>query len=160
MKAFTVEGFFANTGWANFYNLGYADSRRRCAEDFDFMPIYVFDGFGKERPTLASLCGIASKTYRDAKNWLTDNELMSFYEGDSYSGLAFPHRPNMFAPKVIEAIENKKRLRDEAARRECTGHVKKSLRAIKARSKQAGQRGGDYRLKKIEHNETPGSVTY
>ena len=73
MKAFSMEGFYANTGWADSYTDAYTELRHDYAEDFDFMPASVLDGFGKERPTLASLCGIADKTYRDAKNWLTDN---------------------------------------------------------------------------------------
>lgn len=159
MKAFTMEGFYANTGWAGEYTSeSYGDIRYDCAEDFDFMPASVFDGFGRERPTLANLCGIADKTFRDAKNWLTDNELMKFYEGDYYTGLAFPHRPNRVAPKVIETMESKKKELAELTRRGCTGHAKKSLRAIKVRSKQADQRNGDPRLKKYTLENAADSV--
>lgn len=159
MKAFTMEGFYANTGWADGYTSeSYGDIRHDFAEDFDFMPASVLDGFGKERPPLANLCGIADKTFRDAKNWLTDNELMHFYEGDYCTGLAFPHRPNRVAPKVIEAMESKKKEQAELTRRGCTGHAKKSLRAIKVRSKQADQRGGDPRLRKITSESEADSV--
>lgn len=158
MKAFTVEGFYANTGWADPYTDAYTDLRHDYAEDFDFMPASVLDGFGRERPTLANLCGLNDRTYRFAKNWLTDNQLMHFYEGDYYTGLAFPHKPNRFAPKVLEAMENKKKVQGDAARRGCTGHAKKSLRAIKVRSKQVSQRGGDSRLKEIDAESAATSV--
>lgn len=161
MKAFTVEGFYANTGWADqcgCSSFDYQEVRHDFVEDFDFMPASVLDGFGRERPTLANLCGIADKTFRDAKNWLTDNELMHFYEGDYYTGLAFPHKPNRYAPKVIEAMENKKKVQSETERRGCTGHAKKTLRAIKVRSRQVSQRGGDPRLSRIEGESAADSV--
>lgn len=147
MKAFTVEGFYANAGWVDPDH--YEDVREVCEDHFDFMPASILDGFGRERPTLANLCGLNDRTYRHAKVWLTDNELMHFYEGDYYTGLAFPHRPNRYAPKVLEAMETKKEKQSEAARRGCTGHAKKALRAIKVRTKQAKERGGDPRLNKI-----------
>ena len=78
---------------------------------------------------------------------------MFFYEGDYCTGLALPHRPNRVAPKVIEAMESRKKEQAELTRRDCTGHAKKSLRSIKVRSQQASQRGGDHRLRKI----APGS---
>ena len=158
MKAFAMEGFYANTGWVGEYTSeSYSNTCHDFAEDFDFMPASVLDGFGRDRPTLAALCGIAERTFRDAKNWLTDNELMHFYEGDYCTGLAFPHQPKRYAPKVLEALENKKKLQSEAIKRGCTGHATKRLRAIKVRSKQASQRGGDPRLGRRERGSAADS---
>lgn len=146
MKAFTVEGFFAETGWLNQEYDGAYWGRYDFESDFDFMPASTLDGFGRTEPTLAELCGVADRTYRDARAWLIDNQLMHFYEGGYYSGLAFPYRPNRYAPKVLDTMESKKKAEGTAIKRDCTGHTKKIIRSIRVRSTQAKKRGGDTRL--------------
>ena len=147
MKAFAGEGAYADAGGISGHNGLSSDLKAGFARDFDFIPVSVLDGFGRERPTLANLCGIADRTFRDARAWLTDNGLMRFYEGESYSGLAFPYKPNRYAPKILELLENIKKTRSETARRGCTGHAQKALRALKMRSKKAGRQSGDPRLR-------------
>ena len=148
MKAFCMPGSYANVGWLNReYDGG---SWYDYAEDFDFMPASVFDAFGKERPALSELCGIQGKTYRDARAWLLCNGLMQNYEGDYCHGLAFPYDVGKYVPKVLGAIQEKRKMKEEHSRKGCTGGAKKSMRAIKVLTMKvkSGEIPGDPRVKK------------
>jgi len=160
MKAFCVAGSYADHGWLEIEEGD--GSWYDFQEDFDFMPASVFDGFGKVRPYLYELCRIQDKTYRDAKKWLFDNDLIRYYEGDYCNGLAFPYDARRYAPKVLETMEQKKE-QQAISRKGCTGHAKKAFRAMKVATMKVQSRkiAGDPRIKKFgEHaaDSVPNSV--
>jgi len=153
MKAFCVMGSYADAGWID--NTEDDGSLSDYAANFDFMPASVFDGFGKTRPALAELCRLPDRTFRRAQAWLLDNGLMHFYAGEYHNGLAFPHRPGLYVPKVLEALElgkAERKRKSEERRTECTGHAKKAMRALKVHSvrAKAGKVAGDPRLRELK----------
>ena len=147
MKSFCSPGTYADYGWLDGDNLHDFFSDRLSDYPFDFMPESFLDGFGTtERPALAQLCGVSDRTYRDAKKWLTDNGLMQYYEGEAYSGIAFPYKPGKYAPNVLAAIEAAKAASVARLAGALSSGSKRTIRAIKKSTKLAQKRTGDSRL--------------
>lgn len=148
MKAFCSPGTYADYGWLDGDNLQDFFSDRLSDYPFDFMPESFLDGFGTtERPALAQLCGVSDRTYRDAKKWLTDNGLMQYYEGEAYSGIAFPYKPGKHAPRVLTAMEAVKAASIERQGRALSSGAKRTIRAMKQSTKRAPRCTSDPRLK-------------
>jgi hypothetical protein len=76
---------------------------------------------------------------------------MQNYEGDYYHGLAFPYAVGKYVPKVLGAIQEKKKMKEELSRKGCTGGAKKSMRAIKVLTMRvkAGEIPDDPRVKNL-----------
>jgi len=111
------------------------------------MPESFLDGFGTEdRPTLAKLCGVSERTCRDAKKWLTNNNLMQYHEGDQFNGIAFPHNPERHAPRVLASIEAAKAASAERHGRALSSGSKRTIRAMKKSTKAAPKHTSDTRL--------------
>ena len=143
LKSFSYPGGYADIGWQDGSTL--ADLLDEYP--YDFMPEHLLDEFGKEeRPTLANLCGVSERTYRDAKKWLIDNNLMKYHEGDMFNGFTFPHNPGKYAPNVLAAIEAAKAASVARLAGALSSGSKRTIRAIKKSTKLAQKRTGDSRL--------------
>ena len=142
-KSFSYPGTYADHAWQDIDTLAYLLDEY----PFDFMPESFLDIFGTEAcPTLAKLCGVSERTYRDAKKWLTDNNLMQYHEGDKFSGLAFPHNPERYSPRVLASIEAAKAASAERHGRALSSGSKRTIRAMKKSTKVAPKHTSDTRL--------------